>query len=328
MSETYTGSNGLILPATGTDAGIWGNELNTNFGLIDTAVDGVEYIALTTGTLTLNIPDGTAGNGRYKLIVFQGSPGTTVAVSITPAAIQKIYKIVNQTAQNINFTNGTGTVTTVLAGNSEDIYCDGAGNVSPYSSANSSTFASIVDNGTLTVNGLTTLNDGLNVSSGVSNLEGGIGTSFIDASGPANLASLSVAGSTALTLPVSIGSQSLQQYIQSNSIPSYAAIPMSGGSFYILIYPGTVGSRTAIMVGSGVLANGATVSIPSGFVPGNTAFSVSLNQINTGNTSQPLCHITTSITSSGVITCIADDANSHNFSGTANWTANSVTTTY
>ncbi len=334
MSETFTPSDGLILIGNGTDSGTWGNFTNSNWQLIESAVDGVEGIVLTTTTLTLNIPDGTVGNGRYKLIAFSGSPSATVSVSITPINIQKIYKIVNNSSQSITFSNGTGPTATVPASNSEDIYCDGNGGVNPYSSSSSSTFASITDNGNLTVAGNTSL-AGLLTSNGAAGFVTTVTVNGLLTTNDGitnNGAAVNLAASSSVSLPagnlVNIASQTLAAFVQANAIPSYSAIPGSGGSFFVLYFAGSPGSRTAFMMGSGVLANGSTVAVPSGFIPGNTAFSCSLNQINTGNTSQPLCHITCSISSSGAITCTADDANSHNFTGTANWTATSVTVTY
>jgi hypothetical protein len=40
MPSTYTTNNGIELIGTGEQSGTWGETTNTNFGLIDTALDG------------------------------------------------------------------------------------------------------------------------------------------------------------------------------------------------------------------------------------------------------------------------------------------------
>src|ERR1039457_3251289 len=106
MAETWTTSNGLTKPTTGTDSGTWGLFLNTDFDLLDNAIDGVEYITLSGGAYNLNIADGAASNGRYTVVVFQGSLGGPVAVSITPVNIQKVYWIANESTQAVTLSNG------------------------------------------------------------------------------------------------------------------------------------------------------------------------------------------------------------------------------
>jgi hypothetical protein len=329
MSDTFTSSNALTKPGIGTDSGgLWGTLLNGDMDLIDTAIDGVESIVLTTTTLTLNIANGTASNGRYKLIIFSGSPSASVSVSITPINIQKIYKIVNNSSKSVVLSNGTGDSAIVTSGSSEDVYCDGNGNVYGYNSGTSSTFAGITVSGTATFNGNTVVNGAATFNS-VPNFPNGLDvTNFINSGYQTQNGIATFNNTVNLTTATNVGSQTLAQYIQSNAIPNFAASPGSGGAFYIMYFAGSVGARTAIMVGSGVLANGATIVVPSGFNSSQTAFSASVNTINTGNTSQPLSLINCSVSSGGVITCTASDNNSHNFTGTANWVAMSVTTTF
>jgi len=127
---------------------------------------------------------------------------------------------------------------------------------------------------------------------------------------------------------VDIGAQTLAQYILSTSLPAVSLVGISGGRAIIFVFGQTVGSRTAFAYGTGVLANGATITLPSGFVASQTTFDASTNTINTGNTAQPVSLLQCSVNSGGVITSTASDNNSHNFTGTANFSFFSYSTTY
>ena len=312
------------MPAQGTDAGFWGTELNSNFGFIDTAVDGVEYITLSGGAYNLNIADGAASNGRYKVVIFNGTPGGPVAVSITPVNIQKVYWIVNESSQSVTLSNGSGSPLTVPANTTAPAFCDGAGNVIGLLSGNTSTtFNGVTDTGNLTVAGATALTGVVNLGStigvaGLATINGGIQSN----------GTLVSAGTTDLNGPINIGSQTLAQYIQSQSIPSISMQGTANGQFVVSYFTGAAGSRTAFATGTGVAPNGVAAALPTGFIAANTAFGAALHDINTFSTAQPLSGISVSINSSGVVTCTATDNNGHNFTGVATWTASCFSTTY
>jgi hypothetical protein len=324
MSETYTSSNSLIKPGIGTDAGFWGNELNLDFDLIDTAIDGVEYITLSGGAYNLNIADGAASNGRYKVVIFNGTPGGPVAVSITPVNIQKVYWVVNESSQSVTLSNGSGTPLTVPSNTTNPAFCDGAGNVIGLLSGNTqTTFNGIVDTGNLTVSGITTLVNNTTIDSNLTVL----GTT--NSSGAVLLGStLGVSGALSISGAMNVGSQTLAQYIQSQSIPLISLQGTANGQFVVSYFTGTAGSRTAFATGSGVAPNGTAAVLPTGFIAANTAFSAALHDINTFSTAQPLSKISVSIDSSGSVTCTATDNNGHNFTGVATWTASCFSTTY
>ena len=48
--STYTTRTGIEKPATGTQSGTWGDTTNTNFDIIDTALNAVSYTHLTLPT--------------------------------------------------------------------------------------------------------------------------------------------------------------------------------------------------------------------------------------------------------------------------------------
>ena len=102
MPSTYTTNLGIEKIATGEQSGTWGTTTNTNFDLIDTAVNGIVSVTLasagTSGSPNdLPITDGTASNGRNKFIEFAdgGDLGATAYVQLTPNNAEKIVHIRN-----------------------------------------------------------------------------------------------------------------------------------------------------------------------------------------------------------------------------------------
>ena len=129
MPSTYTSNNKIQKIATGEQSGTWGNTTNTNFDLFDTAIDGFVAVALTGTTHTLNIPDGTAADGRNKVISFTGTLAAANTVSITPNTVKKHYFVQNNTTggQNVIISQGSGSTVTIKPGYSSIVYLNGAG---------------------------------------------------------------------------------------------------------------------------------------------------------------------------------------------------------
>lgn len=127
MASSYTTNNGIEQPASGDQSGTWGTTTNTNFDIIDRALNGVGTITLTGTTKTLTTTDGTLSEGHYKVIIFDGTPGGAVTVTISPNDQSKTILVNNASDQNITFTQGTGGNVTVNTGASAWIYADGAG---------------------------------------------------------------------------------------------------------------------------------------------------------------------------------------------------------
>ena len=102
MSSTYTLNNGIELIGTGEQSGTWGATTNTNFELLDTALDGqVTITASSAGSSgspnSLPVSDGAASNGRNRLVnITSGSDlGATVYYQLTPSDAEKIIYIRN-----------------------------------------------------------------------------------------------------------------------------------------------------------------------------------------------------------------------------------------
>ena len=129
MPSTYTSNNKIQKIATGEQSGTWGSTTNTNLDLFDTAIDGFVSVAVTGTTTTLNIPDGSAADGRNKVLSFTGALTAANTVSVTPNTVKKHYFVQNNTtgSQNIIIYQGSGSTVTVKPGYSSVVYLDGAG---------------------------------------------------------------------------------------------------------------------------------------------------------------------------------------------------------
>ena len=110
MASTYTDNLGIEKIATGEKAGTWGDTTNTNFDIIDEAINGIVAITLysshTTsgGALSLPITDGASSNGRNFFIELTdgGDIGGTGFVQLTPSNAEKIAIIKNSLSGSQN----------------------------------------------------------------------------------------------------------------------------------------------------------------------------------------------------------------------------------
>lgn len=143
--STYTTRTGIEKPATGTQSGTWGDTTNTNFDIIDTALNGIVTLTLSGTSSNLTTTDGTVTDGMNKMIICGGSPSGTHTITVVPNDAEKIYFVTNNTTQSVIFSQGSGANVTVAVGESRIIHCDGAGSgaaVTDYTStlASSTTF--------------------------------------------------------------------------------------------------------------------------------------------------------------------------------------------
>lgn len=156
MPSTYTQNLGLEKPATGEQAGVWGDTANNDYDFLDTGIDGSLHVALSASSYNLNTAQGAASQGRYKVIVWTGALTAQATVNITPNTAQKIYIMQNATSGGfaISFQQGTGGTFLLQPGSSAIIYCDGAGPAAQVSGALYNVqFGSVLVQASLTVAG-------------------------------------------------------------------------------------------------------------------------------------------------------------------------------
>ena len=127
MASSYTSNNGLEKIGTGEQAGTWGATTNTNFDILDRAINGVGAITLSGTTHTLTTTDGTSSDGHFKVLVLGGSPSGTNTVTISPNDQDKLYFVKNGTNQSVIIKQGSGDTVTITTGKTAIVYADGAG---------------------------------------------------------------------------------------------------------------------------------------------------------------------------------------------------------
>ena len=101
MASNYTDNTGIEKPGTGDQSGTWGTTTNTNFDIIDRALNGKVTISLSGTTHTLDTSDGTLSDGMYKVLELGGSPSGTNTITITPNNAQKLYFVYNNSGQSV-----------------------------------------------------------------------------------------------------------------------------------------------------------------------------------------------------------------------------------
>ena len=137
MASTYTANVRIEKIGAGEQAGTWGSTTNTNFDIVDRAINGVGAINLgSAATYNLTTSDGTLSEGHYKVLVFSSanSSGTTVKIGGTDDYTQdKIFYIVNSSGYTLTFSQGvwngsdSGRAVEVANNAGAIIYADGGG---------------------------------------------------------------------------------------------------------------------------------------------------------------------------------------------------------
>ena len=129
MASSYTANNGIEKIGTGEQAGTWGATTNTNFDILDRAINGVGAITISGTTHTLTTTDGALSDGHFKVLVFGGTLSSTNTVTISPNDQDKLYFVFNNTSgsQSIIIKQGSGATVTVGNGKTAIVYADGAG---------------------------------------------------------------------------------------------------------------------------------------------------------------------------------------------------------
>ncbi len=131
MATTYTDNTGITKPGSGEQSGTWGTTVNTNFDIIDRALNDVGAITLSGSTYTLTTNNGSLSDGQYSAIVFSGTLTADCTVTIDPNDAAKTYIVKNSTTGGFSVIfsqgNGSGGTLTVPADQVAIVYADGAG---------------------------------------------------------------------------------------------------------------------------------------------------------------------------------------------------------
>ena len=129
MASSYTANLGIEKPGSGEQAGTWGTTTNTNFDIIDRAINGVLSLSLSGTTTTLTTTEGALSDGGHKVLLLAGSPSGTNTITISPNDQDKVYLVKNSSGQTATFQQGDGSggTASVLNGETAWVFADGAG---------------------------------------------------------------------------------------------------------------------------------------------------------------------------------------------------------
>tara|TARA_R100000406_G_scaffold24206_1_gene15509 strand:+ start:973 stop:1857 length:885 start_codon:yes stop_codon:yes gene_type:complete len=145
MASSYTANLGIEKPGSGEQAGTWGTTTNTNFDIIDRAINGVLSLSLSGTTTTLTTTDGALSDGGHKVLVLGGSPSGTNTITISPNDQDKVYLVKNSSGQSAVFTQGSGGNATLTNGETAWIFADGAGSGAQVQKAGFSQLDNVLD---------------------------------------------------------------------------------------------------------------------------------------------------------------------------------------
>ena len=156
MASTYSTSLKFTLIGDGEQAGTWGATTNNNLNLIEqalTGVDGIDLTGLTSYTLT-NF-NGTTNEARNIVLLFKGTPASTV--TITAPLQNKFYIVKNGTGQTVTMSATGGAISvSIPAGVTAQVYCDAtneSGTGTGFYSAQTGSAGNFTVNGNLSVTG-------------------------------------------------------------------------------------------------------------------------------------------------------------------------------
>lgn len=267
MASTYSSSLKLTLIGDGEQAGTWGSTTNSNLNLVEqalTGVDGIDLTGITTYTLT-NF-NGTTNEARNAVLLFTGTPASTV--TITAPLQNKFYIIKNGTGQTVTMSASGGAISvSIPAGVTAQVYCDAtneSGTGTGFYSAQTGSAGNFTVNGNLSVAGAQ-VNTGNFLAAGVL----GAYTSASYTGGISN--GSGVAGTILNVTAVASGTIFIGQRVTGTGVTSGTLVTGfgtgSGGA-------GTYTVNTSQLVGAGTILTGAASAIATTPAAGDNSVNV------------------------------------------------------
>jgi len=294
MTINYTALLALAEPVTGTQPGVWGDDVNKGItDYLDIAIAGTNTISTDIDvTLTKTQGDNagsniTATTAQYMQLFFNGA--RTAIRNVVAPATSKIYVVNNSTTGGFAVIVKTGVSVGVSIANGEKAVI--AFNGSDYVKISSSL-----------ISGLTGILPVANGGTGASTLTGvvyGNGTSAMTAASAAQI--VAAIGATPVANATNVanltgGSAGQLVYQTNTNVTGFAPVPTAG---YVLSWTGSA-FNWIVGVPSGAassLSGGAQYQIPFQSGVGVTAFNSNLTFDSSTNTFG-----TTNITTTGAIT--------------------------
>ena len=126
MASSATTTLRMELMATGENDTTWGAKINTNFGIMESALSGTTAISTTGGDTTLTNVDYTNDQAKKAVLDVTGALVSNAQIVIPNAA--KVYRVINRTtgAYTVGVKTSSGSAITVTQTTAADVYCDGS----------------------------------------------------------------------------------------------------------------------------------------------------------------------------------------------------------
>lgn len=267
MASTYSSSLKFTLIGDGEQAGTWGSTTNNNLNLVEQAITGVDGIDLTgLATYTLTTFNGTTDESRNAVLLFIGTPASTV--TITAPLQNKFYIVRNATGQSITLSASGGSVSiSIPSGVTAQVYCDAtnqSGTGTGFYSAQTGSASNFTVNGNLSVTGN-------QVSSG-NFLAAGVLGAYTASSFTGGISNGSgVAGTILNVSAVSSGAIFIGQRISGTGVTAGTIVTGFGtGSGGV----GTYTVNTSQLVGAGTTLTGAASAIATTPATGDNSVNI------------------------------------------------------
>ena len=267
MASTYSSSLKLTLIGDGEQAGTWGSTTNNNLNLVEQAITGVDGIDLTgLTTYTLSSFNGTTDESRNAVLLFIGTPASTV--TITAPLQNKFYIVRNATGQTITMSATGGAISlSVPSGVTAQCYCDStnqSGTGTGFYSAQTGSAGNFTVNGNLSVTG--------NQTSSGNFLAAGVLGAYIASSFTGGISNGSgVAGTILNVSAVASGTIFIGQRVTGSGVTSGTLVTGfgtgSGGA-------GTYTVNTSQLVGAGTTLTGAASAIATTPASGDNSVNI------------------------------------------------------
>lgn len=128
MSDTFTTNLKVRLPETGQYFNSWGTTLNSDaIELLDEAIAGQAIVPIGTSTAysLAAMSQGATSESRMFSLLFAGTPGGAVTVTVPGSVTKKFYLATNATGQAITMKYSASTGAVIADGDKVLLWCDG-----------------------------------------------------------------------------------------------------------------------------------------------------------------------------------------------------------
>jgi hypothetical protein len=259
-----TTNKGLEQPANGSNVDIWDAPLNTNFGVIDTALGGNQLLNVT------GVTDTTLTEAQYRnLIITVGGSVTGTPVYRVPSGKGGQWTVRNNTSSTAGTISIAGPAPdagiAIPAGSVAIVYSDGTNvrSTAPVAGSNNQIIfnsgnvltgsANFTWNGTtFAVTGATTISEGINIGSDILVVDKTNNRVGVNNATPGVALDVTGAVRSSSTVADSIGN--VRTVVTDSKVASYTLVSTDAGKLISITTGG-------ITVPSGVFSAGQTISI-------------------------------------------------------------------